>query len=163
RPVPAAARTLHAPDIAVELQRSAAAGSFMQTVHVLGDQGEIGLGGLEMNQGSMSRVGLGFSDQSATPVIPLPNQARIFRERLGRCQIFGFVLLPETIGAAEGRDAALGGDAGAGEDDDRGSGANPMSSLFHNRIIAQRESGGFASSGQPIETQPALLLDHGLP
>src|SRR5262249_9162048 len=132
-------RTLHAPDIAVELEGSATARPFMQSIDVLRNQCEVAGGSLELNQGPMSGVGFGLSDERAPPVVPLPNQARIFCEGLGCCQIFGLVLLPETVRAAEGGDATLGGDAGAGEDDNRGSGANPMSSLFHNRIIAQRK------------------------
>src|SRR5262249_7311252 len=68
RPVPAAARTLQPPDIPVELEDSAAAGAVMQAVHVLCDEREIGFGGFELNQRSMSGIRLRFGNQGASPI-----------------------------------------------------------------------------------------------
>src|SRR5438270_5584462 len=68
------------PDIAVELEDPAAAGALVQTVDVLRDQREAGLGDFKLSQGPMSGVGLGFRNETAAPVVPFPNQARIERE-----------------------------------------------------------------------------------
>src|SRR5258706_6160648 len=59
RPIAAAFGTLQPPDITMKLEHSAAAGPFMQAVHVLRDQGEVEFGGFELYQSSMSGIRLG--------------------------------------------------------------------------------------------------------
>ncbi|SRR5581483_9955673 len=64
----------------------------------------------------MSRVRLGPGNLPAAPVVPFPNQHRVPRKGLRRREIFGPILSPETLRAAEGRDSTLDGDPGAGKD-----------------------------------------------
>src|SRR5688500_6644137 len=58
-----------------------------------------------------------LSNEVAPHLVPLPNEHRITPECLGRRKIFGAKVPPEPFVATEGGNAAVRGDAGAGEDD----------------------------------------------
>ena len=79
------------------------------------------------------------------------DQARIFGKGSRRGQIFGLVLLPQSVGAAESGDAALGGDAGSGEDYNGRCGLQPVTSFFHDNYSVARSAatpfGGTAIMG----------------
>jgi hypothetical protein len=104
-----------APDIAVDFQDARAPGEVVQTIDVLGDQSEGGLSGFQTDQRVVRRVGCGLGNDLATPVVPLPDEARIARKSFGSGEVFGAKILPEPACAAEGWNAALGGNARAGE------------------------------------------------
>ena len=73
---------------------------------------------LELDQRAVAGVRLGRGDQPLAPRVPLPDEPRIDGERLGRCEVLGAERAPDPARAAERRNAALGRDAGAGEDGD---------------------------------------------
>ncbi len=60
----------------------------------------------------MSCIGLNAGDEAAPPVVPLPTELWIARERFGRSEIFGFELAPQAAGAAKSGNTAFGGNAG---------------------------------------------------
>src|SRR5262249_29513653 len=85
----------------------------METVDVLRYDEGIGQPGNR----KMRRIGLRTADQRPPPLVPLPDQKRVVCERLRRCQILRPVVAPEAALTAKRRNAAVGRDAGAGEDD----------------------------------------------
>src|SRR3546814_12414158 len=54
----------------------------------------------------------------ALPILKAQHEVGIARKGLGRRDIFDAVLFPQAAGVAEGVDAAFGGHARAGQDDD---------------------------------------------
>ena len=92
----------------MELQDLAVSGEIVQPIHVLRDQREARLPNLQLHKRAVRRIGRGLGDDLAAPVVPLPHQLRVARERLGRGEILRLVILPEAIGAAEGTGKSLG-------------------------------------------------------
>ena len=119
----------------MQLQDIAAARAVVEPVDILGDQRESRGALLECHQRVMRRVWFRGGDLLAAPVVPFPNQARVALECFGRGKLLGPELVPQTARTAKGRDAALGGDAGASQHDDRFSGSDPLAGLFHKLII----------------------------
>lgn len=70
---------------------------------------------LQLDQRQVSRVGLLGEDQLPPVVVELPHQGGVSLEGLGAGQGGGVVAPPEAALAAEGGDAGLRRDAGAGE------------------------------------------------
>jgi hypothetical protein len=86
---------------------------------VLRYEREVGDPTLEMCQRLMSRVRRGLHHELLPPLVPLPHEAGISSERLGSRKFLRVAALQEAgLGFAEGRDPALGRDAGAGQRDD---------------------------------------------
>ena len=95
-----------------------AAGSLVQTIDILGDQGEGGEAFFQLNQRQMPGIRGGSADQLSAPGIPFPDQARIAAKGFGRGQLFRSEALPKTgLSIPKGRHSAFGGDAGSGQDD----------------------------------------------
>ncbi len=87
----------------------------MQAVYVLGNQRERGYGVFEFRERIVRGVGRRLGNPCAPPVIPFPNEPRIARKGLWRCQVFGTVLPPEAARTPEHRYTAFRRDSGAGE------------------------------------------------
>ena len=117
RPVfhrPVLIEALGAEQVAMQFQHLMAAGPPVQAIHVLGDQGELGDPSFHRYQGDMAGVRFGLPHPFLPPGVPFPDQLRVAAEGIRRCQFFRVVARPQPgLGFAEGRHAALGGDAGA--------------------------------------------------
>src|SRR5580698_10775571 len=83
----------------------------------------------------MSGIGLGFPDQAAPPVIPLPHQFRIARKSARRGKIFGAILLPQSwcawSAAAKGGHTAFSRYSSTGEDGNGRGVAQPFANSVH--------------------------------
>ena len=141
RKIGPAYRATHPPDVAVKPENLAVASQVVESVDVLRDEREPWLLDFQFHQRAVSGVRRGFGDDLAAPVVPLPYQARIARERLGCRQFFRLVVLPQAACAAEGRDAALGGDAGARQDRHGVRLCDPCSYFFDVSQLYSIESG----------------------
>ncbi len=113
-----ASRAPHQPEVSVQLDRVSISGPVMQAVHVLRNQrkGRRTLGRLsplELHQRQVPCVRPGLPDHAAPPIVPLPDQARVFRKRFGRGELFRGEVPPEAIGSAKSRNAAFGRDSRA--------------------------------------------------
>src|SRR5262249_31910244 len=71
------------PETAVDLEDLARSGQGVEAVDVLGDEREGGRAALDLGERAVAGVGLRLRDLPAAPVVPLPDQPRILRERLG--------------------------------------------------------------------------------
>ena len=104
-------------EAAVQFNNIAAAGTRVQSIDILGDQCEFGHARLELCQRLMSHVRRRLRNQAAAPLIPVPDQFGIAPKCRGIGQILGAKTRPQAgLGIAEGRHAALGGNAGARQD-----------------------------------------------
>src|SRR5215204_6462318 len=75
----------------------------------------------------MAGVRGGLAHELAPPLVPLPYQLRVALEGFGRGEVGGVVASPQPgLGIAEGRNPALGGDAGTRE---RGEGSGTAQRL----------------------------------
>lgn len=120
----------HNPDISVVFKNLRAACQLMVTVHVLGDDGHLGMFG-QIDESLMSGVGPRGSDQTAPPIVPFPDQFRIPAEGLGGGQLGGIVLAPQAILlSTEGRNSAGCRDAGSSQGDDAQIGPEPVLDLL---------------------------------
>ena len=66
----------------------------------------------------MGSIGFGSPRLAAAFVVEVDHEPGIAREGFWRAHFFHFVAFPQAVGVAEGAQAAVGADAGAGEDDD---------------------------------------------
>ena len=97
----------------------------MQVVDVLRDQQKLALPTIfQLGQGQMPCIRRDgrITQLGATHVVEALYQRRITGEAFGRGYLFDAVVFPEAVSGAEGANAALGGDTGAGENDDIGLG-----------------------------------------
>lgn len=78
----------------------------------------------------MAGIGLRAQHRGATPFVPAPDERGIALEGVRGCELGAVITFPETgLFVAEGGDAALRGNAGAGEDGDAGRGAQGVCDL----------------------------------
>ena len=106
------------PERTVQPERIDATGPLMEAVDILGHQAEVGVARLPAGQGLMAGVRLGARRLLSAPIVEAPDRLGVGGEGLRRRQRGRVVALPEPIGAPKGRQTALGGDPGAGQDDD---------------------------------------------
>ena len=91
----------------------------VQVVDILGDDQQLARPGrVELGERAMRRIGLDRAERRPARVVEAVHKLGIARQRLGRADILDAVPFPQPARAAEGGKPALGGDAGAGEDDD---------------------------------------------
>ncbi len=69
---------------------------------------------LDFCEGDVGGVGLGGEGVAATLGVEAPDQGGVGLPGFGGCDLFDAVAVPEASGAAEGGEAAFGGDAGSG-------------------------------------------------
>jgi hypothetical protein len=136
-PIGVAGSAAHPPDIAVQLEDLAAAGAVVKAIHVLRDQGEAGFPPFELDQRAMGGIGGGLGDELTPPVVPFPNQPRVFGESFGRGEILRPVAFPKAAGVAKGGDATFGRNARAGKNRQRSGLGEPRASLLQFRHRAQ--------------------------
>lgn len=111
---------------AVELQDIRTAGPLMQTVDVLGYQGQARYPMGQRSDGPMCRIGLAEQHLGSAPCVPTPDQRGIRVEGLRGGQLRGVEVTPQAAqGIAKGGNAALLRDAGAGEHQQMATGAQP--------------------------------------
>ena len=93
--------------------------TLMQVVDVLrDDQQPARPCGIELRQRPVRGIGFHARQRRAAIIVKAVDQLRIVRQRLGRADILDPVPLPQSAGATKGRDAALGRNPRAGQDDD---------------------------------------------
>ena len=115
------------------------AGALVQVVDVLGDERQPTAAALEVRlqscEGRMRRVRLGRERVAAALVVEVLHRLRIASEGFGRGELHGIELRPEAGPGpvAEGAHAALGRNAGAGQDDDVHVSESPLASRHHQR------------------------------
>ncbi len=91
-------------------------GPFVQVVDILGDDQQLARPcGVEPRQRAVRGIGLDRRERRATGIVETVDEIGILRERLGRAHILDPVPLPQAARPAKGRQPALGGDAGAGQ------------------------------------------------
>src|ERR1041385_1349519 len=107
-----------AADVAVEFDDIAASGALVQTVHVLGNDGELRHATLPFHEREVAGIGMRSGDQFASPGIPFPDEFWVAPKRFGR----GHLLRPESrpescLRVPEGGHAAFGRDSRTGQND----------------------------------------------
>lgn len=102
-----------------DVDQAARAGTFVEVVYILRhDQQVAGPFGVEPGERTVRCVGLDAGKCAAALVVEAVDRRSVSRQRLGRADVLDAVAFPQAVGAAEGREAAFGGDAGTGQDDD---------------------------------------------
>jgi hypothetical protein len=103
----------------MHVQHAGGAGALVQIVDVLGDDQQLAIERpVQPGQCRVGRVGRGRQHPGAAQVVEALDQRGIAGEGLWRGDILDPVLLPQSILGAERPEAALGADAGAGQDHD---------------------------------------------
>jgi hypothetical protein len=88
----------------------------VEVVDILRDDQQVAAPfGIEQGEGVVGGVRLDFGEAGAAGVVEALDQCGVPPERLGRRDILDAVALPQAVRAAEGGEAALRRDAGAGE------------------------------------------------
>ena len=94
-------------------------GALMQVVDILGDDQQLARPcGIETRQRAVRRIGLDRRQCRTASVVETVDKIGILRARVGRAHILDAVPFPQPARPAKSGKAALGGDAGAGQDDD---------------------------------------------
>ena len=94
------------PDRSVQPHETLRSRAYVQVVHVLRDDGARLRVSRPLREHVVRRVRLARGDRRATPLVPLPHQCRIARERFRRSEILGAERSPQTTGATKRRDTA---------------------------------------------------------
>jgi hypothetical protein len=103
-------------EVAVDLHEPSAAGADVKAVHVLGDEQEaVAEAGFHVRERLVPGVRRALARAPAPLRVEAPDELGILLEAFGRGHLFDGMVLPEASCVAKGRDAALRGDAGAGE------------------------------------------------
>ena len=108
----------NAPEAAVQLDDVRGAGAAVHAVDVLGDDHGARLRLLHRGDHAVTGVRLAGGDGRAALVVKIPDLVGIAFERALARVVLVVVLRPDPALAAERRDAALGGEPGAGEEHD---------------------------------------------
>ena len=105
---------------AVQLVDDLAPGGLMQAIDVLGDHGLELAGPLQLGQLQVRSVGLGPLDNHLVPVEAVELGGIFLKKRVAQDRLRGVVVLLviQPVGAAEIRDAGLGGNTGPAEEHD---------------------------------------------
>jgi hypothetical protein len=128
----AASGTERRAELTMHVEQAPGARTLVQIIDILRhDQQLAGPFRVEPRQRVMRSVRLYFSELGTPGVIECVNHGRIPRERFRRTDILDPVPLPQPIRTPKGGQTALGGNAGAGEDDD-------VLNIAHDRALADR-------------------------
>ena len=82
-------------------------GAVVESVDVLGHQGDALPQQGEPRQRLMAWVWCAIGDQASTPLIPFPDEYRVALESLGGGELFWAIGAPETLVAPKGGDAGF--------------------------------------------------------
>ena len=128
----------------------------VQVVDVLGDDQEVAAERLlQPGQGEVGGVGLDPGQRGTTLVVEAVDQVRFGGVGLGRRDQHRVVALPQPVCVPEGREPALGGDAGAGQDDDAHGSSEVPGRRRHRAIITPHPAAHVAAPSAPsIRTTP---------
>jgi hypothetical protein len=103
---------------AMHVEKAVGAGALVEVVDVLcAEEEAVADSLLEFGEGVVGGVGLGFGSVGAAFGIELPDEFGIASPGIGCADVFNAIAGPEAVVGAEGGQAALGADAGAGEDE----------------------------------------------
>ena len=132
----------------MDLDNALRSGTLVQSVDVLGDDGH-GAVALEESlfepgEGVVAGVRLDLAGLGESPVVPAGDEFGVAVEGVDGGQFHRVVLRPETfLRIAEGRQTALGGDSGAGEDDDGAGVVEPGGDALDRFVLVH--AGAYAS------------------
>ena len=102
-------------ELAVHVVDVAGAGALVEVVYILGAEVEaVGHVALEVGEGEVAGVGMGGEGVAAAHGVEAPDEGGVGLPGFGGGYVFYAMAVPEAAGAAEGGEAALGGDACAG-------------------------------------------------
>src|SRR5262249_50522593 len=146
-----------------------AAGPLVQAIHILGDEGEVGVVFGKAGEGEMTRVRRCGAGQPAAVGIPTPNEAGVAAPAAGRSKGLYGILAPEAgAGRTEGGDAALGRDASASERYGMPGCAQPLEEVGRDRssrsVVGHklphnlRVTAGSSPQRPPAAAQPATRI-----
>jgi hypothetical protein len=120
-------------ELAVHVQHAPRARPLMKIVNILSDDQQLPRPfRVQPPQRPMRGIRLDVPQLLAARIVEFLNQKRIPAERLGSRDIFHPVPLPKSVGASERSKAALGRDAGPGEDED-------VANVSHPSELMERE------------------------
>jgi hypothetical protein len=109
--------TPYAPDVTVNFHKPLATRPYVKAVHVLRDQQEVLIIPLHLCDDLVSGIGPCLRNESPPPIVPFPNEFRVFEERSGGGKLFGPVFLPKTVLAPESGHTAFDRYTGASDHD----------------------------------------------
>jgi len=116
---PVAAPAAISPERSMQLEYAPITGHLVESVHVLRNEQEaIAQPPFGFGKGQMSGVGPDLGGAAPKPRVEGPNPIRIALEPLGRGHVFDAFAFPQPVRAAEGPQAALDADTGAGQDEE---------------------------------------------
>ena len=131
---------------AVQVQHAAAAGAFVEVVHVLRD--DVGVEVLfQTGEGKVGSVRFGGLSGAAAGVVEIQHELRVARPCFGRAYVFYAVFRPQAAAVAEGGQSAFRADAGTGEYGEGGFVAGHGS--FLSVVVGRRILRELAGEGQP--------------
>ena len=91
--------------------------ALVQVVDILRDEQQLARPlGIEPRERLVRRIGLDRSELLAPRIVESVDQRRIAAESLGRRDVLDTMAFPQAVRTAEGREAAFGRHAGAGQD-----------------------------------------------
>ena len=138
---------------AVHVKHTGRAGELVEIVDVLGAEEEPVESVLECGDGLVGRIGLGVGGVAAAHGVEVPDELGIAAPGGGRGDIFEAVVAPEAIGVAEGGDAAFGGDASAGEQEEAVGGGNGEGLRVHGWRWGEFTTERAEGSGEVVSEQ----------
>ena len=106
-------------ELAMHVEEVDGAGALVEVVHILRAEKEaVTDAALQVGEGVVGGVGLGFGTGGAACGVELPDEFGIASPGVGGTDVFNSIAGPKTVVGAEGGQAALRTDASAGEDED---------------------------------------------
>jgi hypothetical protein len=134
---------------AMHVDEALRSGALVQVIDVLGHQQKIARPApLQIGEGKVGGVRLDRAELGTACIVEIVHKSGIAAERFGRRNVFHPVPLPQAVRAAEGGDAAVGRDAGTGQDDDR----SAVLLAFRNHLETYLLTLLSASNGGTIKT-----------
>src|ERR1700757_4649134 len=106
-------------ELTVHMKDAAGTGLLVEIVDILGaEKKTIGDGVFESSECEVARIGFGGGGNAAAHGVEIPDEAMVVTPGIWRGDVLEAVVAPQAAGIAEGGNAALGADAGAGQDEE---------------------------------------------
>jgi hypothetical protein len=115
----------------VQFENARRAGAQMKRIDVLRRERKIGEATFHLGQRAVTGVRFGAFVSGPSLVVPRPHKPRIAREALRRSEFLNTARAPQSAGAAERRQPALGGNARTGQYEDGCRGSQAFEQFSH--------------------------------